>query len=165
MKRPNLQTQILRVLEDNLKSNGSFLNYDDLAGIIYGNGYIRKTANILIHNIKNTMGHVRELADANGLLIIPLRKPTKANKNNKWQVVGWKIAVKDFDEQYIADELLYRKRNGEARNASTMRFLSIARENRLISEDKCKELFMQYDPTLLDFQSCFKQVRNNYKVS
>jgi hypothetical protein len=142
MKRPNLQTQVLRVLEDNQKNNGSFLNYDDLASAVYGNGYIRKTASILIQNIKNSMGHVRELADTNGLLIIPLRKPTKANESNKWQVVGWKIAVKGFDEQYIADELLFRKRNGEARNASTMRFLSIARENKLISKDKCKELHM-----------------------
>lgn len=140
MKRPNLQTQVLRVLEDNMKNNGSFLNYDDLASAVYGNGYIRKTANILIQNIKNSMCHVRELADTNGILIIPLRKPTQSNKNNKWQVVGWKIAVKGFDEQYIQDELLFKKRNGEARAASTMRFLAIASENKLISKDKCKEL-------------------------
>lgn len=143
MKRPNLQTQVLRVLEDNLKNNGSFLNYDDLASAVYGNGYIRKTANILIHNIKNSMGHVRDIADANGLLIIPLRKPTKANKNNKWLVIGWKIAVKGFDEQYIADELLYKKRNGEARTASTLRFINIAKNNGLISGKKVKELEAQ----------------------
>ena len=99
-----------------------------------------KTANILIYNIKNSMGHVRELADANGLLIIPLRKPTEANKKNRWCVIGWKIAVKGFDEQYIADELLYKKRNGEARTASTQRFLNAAHENKLISKEKYKEL-------------------------
>jgi hypothetical protein len=116
------------------------MSYSDIASAVFGYGYMRKTARGFIADIRNAMNHTRTLADANGLLLIPLRKPTKANEKNRWQVIGWKIAVMGFDEKYIADELLFRKRMGEARSLSTIRFISAAHDNKLISEEKYKEL-------------------------
>jgi len=140
MKRMNLQTQILQVLEDNLKANGSFMTISDIAGAVFGNGYVKKTAFIHDQMIKERMGQVRELADANGLLIIPKRKPTKNDKNKKFLIEGWKIAVQGFDDDYVYDELMYKRNNGQARTKSFKNLLNKAQSKGMISSDKLNQL-------------------------
>ena len=140
MKKLNLQTMILQVLENNLKANGSFMTVSDIAEIVFGNGYTRKTAYILEKMIKERMGQVRELSDANGLLIIPKRKPTKDNKNKGFLIAGWKIAVRGFDDDYVFDELMYKQQNGQARTESFKKLLNTAKTKKIIDEEKVKEL-------------------------
>lgn len=140
----NLQTQILQVFVDNLKLNGSFIDESDIAKIIFGNGYAKKTAGILEKMVKERMGQVRELADENGYLIIPRRKPTKATENEenpkRFKILGWKIPVKGFDDEYVNDELMYKYQNGQARTESFKKLLNKAQSKGMITGEKIKEL-------------------------
>jgi mannitol/fructose-specific phosphotransferase system IIA component (Ntr-type) len=140
MKRVNLQTQILQVLQDNLKVNGSFMTISDIAESVFGNGYVKKTSYIHDQMIRERMGYVRELADANGLLIIPKRKPTKEDNNKKFLIQGYKIAVVGFDDQYVFDELMYKQLNGQSRTESFRNLLNKAHDKGMISGEKFNQL-------------------------
>jgi hypothetical protein len=140
MKRTPLKKQILSALVNEVQTNGRFLSAAMIAAEVFGSAYTRKTSWTLIQMVKNNMASVRELADANGMLIIPLRKPTKGNDDKKFIIDGWKIAKSGFDEPYITDELMYKYQNGKARHDSFKRLANTAKDKQLLGEEKYHQL-------------------------
>jgi len=141
MKKLNLETQILQVLKDNSNAGGSFMSSRDVANtMLSGVAVSKKALSEQTLSVKQRMWKVRELAEVNGYLVIPLRAKTKGDKTKKFRILGWKIATAGFDEQYIADELMYKIRNGEARTASFNRMINTAQIHGLLSSEKIKEL-------------------------
>jgi len=139
MKRLNLETQILNALYENTKRDNGFMDYHDIGKAIFGNGYISQTYRIFDKMIKGRMFLVREIADRQGILIIPKRKPTTKDKEKRFQILGWKIAM-EGDENYITDELTYKINNGEARKSSTLRFANTAVKKGMLESTKILEL-------------------------
>jgi len=138
MKTP-LAKLILSVLVNEFQSKGRFLSVPMIAQEVFGIGYRKNTALDCIATIKQNMGHVRQLADSNGMLIIPLRKQIKANEDRGKIIVGWKVAGV-MDSDYIEKEFLNKIQNGKARYNSAKRFIGSADNKQLIRPEKYKEL-------------------------
>lgn len=110
MKKIPLSKKVLSVLESNLtESSSSFMTDAEIALVIYDGGYMPKTAYWLSKTIRNCMAQVKDLAEENGMIVIPWRSPTKSDPNKKFRILGWKI-YEEGDEKYIIDELFFIKR-------------------------------------------------------
>jgi hypothetical protein len=142
MKKATRAEQILQIFVENLKINGSFMCWEEIAEKFGGEGYMKKTAPILIEMVKNTMGLVRELADENGYLLIPKRKPTRNDRDKRFIIEGWKIAVAGFDDQYVDDELMYKLQNGQARTNSFKKLAESAHKKGMLGDNRFNELTM-----------------------
>jgi len=139
-KKVSLEKKILAVLENELQeSAGTFLTIIDIAKEIYGDGYQRRTAYIFNKQVKDRMSKVRELAEQNGMIVIPYRTPIKGNPAIKFKISGWKIAD-EGDETYIIDELLFKKRKGEEHSESFYKLKTNARRQGIVSGEKLREL-------------------------
>jgi hypothetical protein len=114
MKKVNLQSQILQVLQDNVKEGGSGLSVTEIAKSVYGNGYIKRTADELEKTIRQRMGVVCELAASNGLTVFAQRKSSNPKTPEiKSRIACWKIyskGVLGMDEA-LTDELMYKRKN------------------------------------------------------
>ena len=143
MKKVNLQTQILQVLQDNLKEGGFGLSITEIAKSVYGNGYIRKTSFELEKTIRQRMGIVCELAASNGITVFAQRKSTNPKTPEiKSRIACWCVYNPEIlgMNEALTVELLYKKRNGEARTASFHRLLTTAKEQNALAPEKVKEL-------------------------
>lgn len=143
MKKLNLQTQILEVLQTDAGNGGDGLSVTEIAKSVYGNGYIRKTAYELEKTIRDRMGKVVELAVMNGITIFAQRKSCNPKTPEiKSRIACWKIydSKKLGMNEALADELLYKKKNGEAHTKSFQRLLETAKECNALPSDKIKEL-------------------------
>lgn len=143
MKKVNLQSQILQVLQDNGKEGSSGLSVTEIAKSVYGNGYIRKTAFELEKTIRQRMGIVCELAASNGITVFAQRKSCNPKTPEiKSRIACWCVYNPEIlgMNEALTDELLYKKHNGEARTASFHRLLTTAKEKGAIESNKLKEL-------------------------
>jgi len=140
MKKVPLEKKILSVLEDELIDNThAFLTNEEIAKLIYGDAYMKRTAYWLEKTISNCMSKVRDLAEENGMLVIPLRKPTEKDPNKKFRILGWKI-YEEGDEIYIVDEFLFKKRKAEAGINSLQNFTDNAKKQGAITGKEIKKL-------------------------
>jgi len=145
MKKVNLQTQILQVLQDNAKNEGNGLSVTEITKTVYGNGYIRSTAYQLEKTIKNRMYVVIELAALNGITVFAQRKSCNPKTPEiKSRIALWKIynpRALGMNEA-LTDELMYKRKNGEAHTRTFKRLLDTAKEQGAIKGEKLKELEM-----------------------
>jgi hypothetical protein len=140
MKKVPLEKKILKVLEDEFnESGGSFLGINEIGKIIHKDSYQKQTAPIFNKQIRDRMYRVRELAEQNGMLVIPDRIPLVGKAKDKFRIIGWKIAGVE-DERYIIDELLFKKRKGEEHTNAFQILKSTAIHNKLIGKEGLKEL-------------------------
>lgn len=135
----NLETEMIAAFREGLKNGMDFMDWNDLGKLIWGNGYIPQTRHIFDKMMSERMGRVREIAEEQGILIIPKRKPTAKNKEKKFRILGWKIAA-ESDKKYIEDELIYKLNSGTARKNSAVRFIKTAVQNNMLPETKLREL-------------------------
>lgn len=143
MTKLNLQTQILGVLQTDAGNGGDGLSVTEIAKSVYGNGYIRKTAYELEKTIRDRMGKVVELAVINNITVFAQRKSCNPKTPEvKSRIACWKIydPKKLGMNEALADELLYKKKNGEAHTKSFQRLLETAKECNALPSDKIKEL-------------------------
>lgn len=143
MKRLNLETQLLKVLRDDANDGGDGLSVSSMAKIHYGNGYIRSTAYQLEKTIRERMGKVVELAAMNGITVFAQRESRNPKTPEiKSRIARWKIydPKKLGMNEALADELMYKKRNGEARSRTFIRLLNVAKEQNALAPEKLKEL-------------------------
>ena len=143
-KKVSLKKKILSVLVNEAQESAEmFLNLSDIGKTLYGEGYMKKTAHIFDKQIKNCMSSVKELAEQQGLIVIPLREPIITNgepdPEKSFRILGWKIAT-EGDEKYIIAELLFKKRKGEEHSESFIKLKHNARKQGIISGTKLKEL-------------------------
>jgi len=138
MKKINLETQILAAFHEGLNKGLNWLTNEDIGIMIWGNGYIPQTAHIFNKMIKERMWKVRELAEQEGTLIIPMRKRIP-NSTRGFKITAWKIATID-DRKYIEDELMYKLHNGDSRKKSTIRFVKTAVASSMLPPVKLHEL-------------------------
>jgi len=137
--KPSLAAQIYTLLLKNTKEENAFMTYDDMGYAIFGQGFaVKKFRYEYIRMMKTQMFKVSEIAIANGHSIIPSRKLTKS-KNRKFMVTGWKIPMAN-DAEYVMEELIYKKQNGDAKTASFNRLLDTAKEKGMITSERLKEL-------------------------
>jgi len=155
MRKLNLQTQILQVLQDNAKNGGSGMSISEIKIAIYGDGYIgikcppslrekiQDTTSELEKSIRNRMCAVVELAALNGITVFAQRKSCNPKTPEiKSRIALWKI----FDPNILGmneaftDELMYKKKNGEAHTRTFKRMLKTAKEQSAIAPEKLKEL-------------------------
>lgn len=155
MKKVNLQSQILQVLQDNLKNGGSGMSISEIKIAIYGDGYIgTKCPPSLREQIKNTvyeleksisqrMGAIVELAALNGITVFAQRKSSNPKTPEvKSRIACWKVYdpnVLGMNEA-LTDELMYKRKNGEAHTRTFIRMLNTAKERGAIAPEKLKEL-------------------------
>lgn len=143
MKKLNLQTQILEVLKADIKDGGSGLSVREIAKKVYGYGYIRTTAYQLEKTISQRMCAVLELAAENGTVVFAKRiAKNPKTPEIKSRISLWKIFVPGvigMNEEF-ADELMFKKKNGEAHTRTFKRMLSIASEQDILSIERIKEL-------------------------
>ena len=146
MKKLNLQTQILQVLQDNINNDCSGLSITEIAKTVYGNGFIRRTSFELEKTIRQRMGIVCELGAANGITVFAQRKSTNPKTPEiKSRIACWKIydpKILGMNEA-LTDELIYKRKNGESRTRTFVRLLNTAKEQGAIAPEKLKELEMQ----------------------
>lgn len=129
--RTNLETMIFSALCENAKQNDSFMDYTDIGRAIFGNGYLSQTAPIFDKMIKDRMFKVRELAEQNGMLVIPRRKPIRGSSEKKFRILGWKLATVK-DEKYIQDELMFKAERINITKVAAVKMLNTAVQNKLI---------------------------------
>jgi len=141
-----LEKKILNVLENNLNGNNIFMTPEDIAVVIYGNEIFsantvkfKEMQDDLIKGIKQRMGKVKELAEENGMTIIPRRKPVQNGGEKKFRILGWKILT-EGDESFIADELIYKRNNGQSRIDSFNSLREIVIKKGLVEIEKIKKL-------------------------
>jgi hypothetical protein len=143
MKRPNLETQLLEVLRNDAKDGGDGLSVTSMAKQYYGNGYIKGTAYQLEKTIRERMGKVVELAAMNGITVFAQRVSCNPKTPEiKSRIAKWKIydSNKLGMNEALADELMYKKKNGDARTRTFMRLLDVAKEQNALAPEKIKEL-------------------------
>ena len=140
-----LEVKILNVLEINRDSENVFMTPEDITIAIYGNeifsantSKFREMQDDLIRGVKNRMGQVKELAEENGMTVIPRRKPVKGG-TKKFCVLGWKVLT-EGDEAFIVDELIYKRNNGQSRINSFNQLKEVAVNRGLVAAEKVKEL-------------------------
>ena len=143
-KKVALMKKVLLVLVNEAQeSAGMFLNVSDIGKALYGEGYMKQTSHIFDKQIKNCMGAVKELAEQQGLIVIPLREPIitngKLDPEKTFRIIGWKIAVPG-DEKYIMDELFFKKRKGEEHTESFTKLKQNARRQGIVTGERLKEL-------------------------
>jgi len=130
-------------LKDDVKAGGSGLSVRDLTKAIYGYGYIRSTSFQLEKTISQRMCAVVELAAANGTTVFAKRKSVNPKTPEiKSRIALWKIFVPGvigMNEEFT-DELLYKKRNGEAHTRTFKRMLNVAATQGVLPSEKLKEL-------------------------
>lgn len=144
-KKVSLAAKILNELEINRDNENVFMSAMDLAAAIYGHElFTTKTSKFqamqeeLITCVKQSMCHARDLADENGITVIPKRKLTQFS-SRKFHVLGWKIYTKG-DEEFLVDELNYKKENGQARINSFNKLKENATRRGLIALEELKQL-------------------------
>jgi len=143
MKKVNLQTRILQVLQDDVNEGGTGVSIPGIAKSVYGDGYIKRTAYELEKTIRQRMGIVCELGAANGITVFAQRKATNPKTPEiKSRIACWKIYDPNIlgMNEALADELIYKKKNGEARTRTFKRLLTTAKEQNALAPEKIKEL-------------------------
>lgn len=145
MKKVNLQSQILQALQDNVNEGGSGMSVMDIAKSVYGNGYIKRTSIELEKTIRQRMGVVCELGATNGITVFAQRKSSNPKTPEiKSRIACWKIydpKILGMNEA-LTDELMYKRKNGEAHTRTFKRMLNTAKETGLIAPEKIRELEM-----------------------
>jgi hypothetical protein len=142
----NLQTKILDCLKRAADKNPlTFMSYEDIAYDLWGNGHTpaswRLVKHGLIDMVKQRMYFVRQLADENTLMLIPNRPSSKKDKRVKSNhVVGWKIAVRGYDDEYVIDEWMYKKKHVDAREKSLHGFVNNVKKQNMLPETAMKQL-------------------------
>ena len=141
----SLETKILNTLENNRDGNNVFMSPEDIAIEIYGSeifssntATFRVIQDELTTKVRQRMGQVKELADENGMTVIPRRKPVKGG-TKKFRIIGWKILT-EGDEAFIVDELMYKRQNGQSRINSFNQLKEVAVRKGLLAAEKLKEL-------------------------
>jgi hypothetical protein len=142
MRKVNLQTQVLEALLNNAKTDRMGLTITQIAKTIFGMGYRRNTARELEQSVRNIMFATTELAANNGTTIFPVRKPTKLNPERKSRVLYWQVYNPDLIgcKEKLADDVIYRKRIGEAKGKPFKRVLNVAKETGAITEASYNEM-------------------------
>ena len=140
-----LEVKILNVLENNRDEDNVFMTPEDITVAIYGNEIFlvnttkfREMQDDLVRSVRTRMGQVKELAEENGMTVIPRRKPVK-DGTKKFRVLGWKVLT-EGDEAFVVDELIYKRDNGQSRINSFNRLKETAESRGLIEAKKAKEL-------------------------
>ena len=139
MKKVNLQTQILNVLQ----SNPVYITIGQLAKEIHGISYNKRTRTILELQIRERMGAVCELAAANGITVFPIRTSKNAKRpENKTRIIAWGIfdvARIGVGEDYLI-EVEYKNKIKDERVRSFKKTLNVAVGNNLFIPEKYKEI-------------------------
>jgi fructose-1,6-bisphosphatase len=137
--KPSISAQMYTLLLQNTKGENAFMTYDDMGYAIFGQGYsVKKFRSGYVKMMKTQMFQVSEIAIRAGHCIVPSRKLTKS-KNRTFIVTGWKIPMAN-DSEYVLNELLYKKQNGDAKTASFNRLLDNAKIQGIIASERIKEL-------------------------
>lgn len=147
MKTPSLSKRILSAWVINRDKGGSHMDIVDVASAVYGEYLFQSNSkstryaqSTLLDSVKTNIPHAIALATEHGIFVSTKRKPTNSDPTRKHRVEGWRIFVKGEDEDYLIDELEYKKRNGEARINSFNQLADVALNRGLIQPDKLKEL-------------------------
>ena len=148
MRKLTRTERVFYALVKNYKANGGFINDCRLAKEIHGNSYSRRTAYTLEKGIRDVMSKVEKLAMDNGFSLAKKRKPTKADPKKGFLILGWKLAVKGFDEDYVIDESIIKSNRAKAMQLAAKQYLDAAQINGLISSEKYKELEVKFQENL-----------------
>jgi len=136
----NLQTRVFDILKDNRDGNGGFMSIHDIAREVYGEmAYIKETYYIFNQKVKNSMGHVKQLANLKGIVVVPHRKENP-DTGAKRLIDGYKIAVPGMDDKYIAEELEFKQKSIKSFDRSYQQLLDSAKEQGLLPHEILQQL-------------------------
>jgi hypothetical protein len=144
----SLEMRILDCLKRTVDNDArQFMSYEDIAYDLWGTGHMRTSSSWkhirhdLIDMVKQRMSKTRDLADQHNLILIADRPASKKDKRVKSnRVSGWKIAVSGFDEEFILDECMYKKRHVNVRQNSYNKLIDSVKGNNMLPEREISQL-------------------------